>query len=98
MNSLSSSVMFTYTMDILMQPRSGDMSASAHRPQKANSRAIAMIRRLSVERFLSSALITTPNSAPTAIAATLVARGRRMFPTSTLPPDSEATATDMAME
>ena len=59
--------------------------------------AMAMIRRLSVERFFMNALITTPNSAPVNSAAKLVISGMSTLFISTLLPVREETATEIAM-
>ena len=87
-----------YTVDMDMQPKSGLMSNSAQMPQKANRSAMAIIRRLSVERFLSMADKSAPKAPPSTSAARLVPMGRSMFFTSTCPPFKLLTAMEMAME
>ena len=82
-------------MDI--QPNNGDTSNRVQMPQKANSSATDTMSRLSVERFCSSHLSSTPNRLPSANTSPLISSGFSTFPALNRPTEA-VSATDMATE
>ena len=80
-----------------MHPRSGDTSAREQIPQKANSAATDMIRRLSLYFFFGIMHFSShPKIPPSTNTAPLTKIGFKIFPTWKPPPESAASAMEIA--
>ena len=98
LNSLSSSVTLIYTVPIDIQPSNGDTSIAAQIPQKANNNAMAIIKRLSVERFFCiNNFINSPKTPPKASTPRFFNMGRIISQIPSAAPVEEETATEIAI-
>ena len=83
-------------MPMDMHPSSGETSSMAQMPQKANSRAMETMSRLSVERLWSSSFRKKPKPPPSRSTSALMANGFSTAPAWNAPV-AEASATEIAM-